>query len=219
MTAPASTRVRSRVGVPVALAKRVGILAVVALISVACLVRSEGRPQSPIPVPALVASRSVYFAPIAEFPAEDIEALVAHYQEKFGLSIAVLPTIGFPHEAYDRNRKQLIAERLIESIAAAHAVAADPAAIVIGLTSDDMYIASEDWRYAYGLRAQNHLAIVSAARLDDFLGRERMRRLQKMVTKNIGILYFGLPVSDDPGSVLYRNVLGPTDLDRMSEDF
>ena len=46
-----------------------------------------------------------------------------------------------------------------------------------------------------------------------------MRRLQKLVTKNIGLLYFGLPLSDDPGSVLYRDVGGQSDLDRMSEDF
>jgi hypothetical protein len=48
---------------------------------------------------------------------------------------------------------------------------------------------------------------------------DRMRRLQKMVTKSIGLMYFGLPLSDDPGSVMYRNVLGPRDLDQMSEDF
>ena len=45
-----------------------------------------------------------------------------------------------------------------------------------------------------------------------------MRRLQKLVTKSIGLMYFGL-LSDDPGSVLYRNILGPRDLDRMSEEF
>ena len=47
----------------------------------------------------------------------------------------------------------------------------------------------------------------------------KTQRLQKMVTKDIGILYFGLPQSDDPKSVLYKDVLGPMDLDRMSEDF
>jgi len=46
-----------------------------------------------------------------------------------------------------------------------------------------------------------------------------MRRVQKLVTKSIGLMYFGLPLSDDPGSVLYRNILGPRDLDRMSEEF
>ena len=47
----------------------------------------------------------------------------------------------------------------------------------------------------------------------------RMQRIQKMITKNLGILYYGLPQSDDPGSVLYKSILGPDDLDRASEDF
>jgi hypothetical protein len=47
----------------------------------------------------------------------------------------------------------------------------------------------------------------------------RQQRIRKMVTKNIGILYYGLGVSDDPRSVLYRDILGPDDLDYASEDF
>jgi len=59
---------------------------------------------------------------------------------------------------------------------------------------------------------------VSTARLGDELMANPMRRLQKLVTKSIGLMYFGL-LSDDPGSVLYRSILGPQDLDRMSEEF
>lgn len=40
-----------------------------------------------------------------------------------------------------------------------------------------------------------------------------------MVTKNVGSLYNRLPQSDDPRSVLYSDILGPSDLDRASEDF
>jgi hypothetical protein len=40
-----------------------------------------------------------------------------------------------------------------------------------------------------------------------------------MVTKNLGILYYGLHGNDDPGSVLYRNINSNQDLDRMSENF
>lgn len=44
-------------------------------------------------------------------------------------------------------------------------------------------------------------------------------RLRKMVAKNIGIMYFGMSASDNPRSVLFRNVLGVDDLDRMTEEF
>jgi predicted Zn-dependent protease len=205
---------------PVALAKRVGLLAFVCLVSVGCsLFRSEGRPRSPLPLPSPPSSRIVYFMPIGDFPVSDTQALVAHYQAKFDLTVEILPSIEIPDEAVDSARKQLIAERLIDAIGAARDVSSDPTAIVIGLTSTDMYIADLSWRYAFGLRANDHLAVVSTARMTHFFHFRTMRRLEKMITRDIGILYFGLPLNDDPGSVLYRDIGGPNDLDNMSEDF
>jgi hypothetical protein len=40
-----------------------------------------------------------------------------------------------------------------------------------------------------------------------------------MVAKNIGIMYFGLPISQDPMSVLYGQIGGVEELDRMTEYF
>jgi hypothetical protein len=40
-----------------------------------------------------------------------------------------------------------------------------------------------------------------------------------MVTKNIGIMYFKLQQSDDPRSVLYKNIGGISELDAMGEEF
>lgn len=74
-----------------------------------------------------------------------------------------------------------------------------------------------------GYRAElaEAIAVVSSARMaDGFADEERQhQRLRKMVTKNVGILYYGLAVSDDLRSVLYRDILGPQDLDNASEDF
>jgi hypothetical protein len=178
-----------------------------------------GRPSSPIPVPPLPAARSVFFAPIGEYPVSEAEALVQHYHEKFGMTVGILPTLDLPPWAYDPARRQVIAERVLDAVVATHTQAADPSAVVIALVEDDMYIASSTWKYAYGLRINGHLAVVSTARLSDGLLGDRTRRLQKMVTKDIGLLYFGLQQSDDPRSVLYRDVGGPMDLDHMSEDF
>ncbi len=44
-------------------------------------------------------------------------------------------------------------------------------------------------------------------------------RLRKMVTRDIGLLYFGLPLSTEPRSVLYNNILSVDDLDGMGQDF
>ncbi len=124
-------------------------------------------PASPIGVPIPPVERAVYLAPIGDFPRADADALVAHYLEKFDLAIEVLPSIPVPSGAMDAERDQLVAERLLDAIAATDVVAADPEAVVIGLTDVDMYIAARDWRYAYGLRSGGTLAIVSAARMDD----------------------------------------------------
>jgi len=209
----------------------VGIFAVVVLIAYIAMLGSAGArsagddvaigPASPIGVPSPPVARDVYLAPIGDFPREDADALVAHYREKFGLAIEVLPPIPVPDEAMDAERGQLIAERLIDTIGATEVVAEDPGAVVIGLTNMDMYVAAQDWNYAYGLRSGGTHAVVSKARMDaGFADKDLQRqRLRKMVTKNIGILYYGLGVSDDPRSVLYRNILGPADLDYASEDF
>jgi hypothetical protein len=43
-------------------------------------------------------------------------------------------------------------------------------------------------------------------------------RLRKMLLKNIGILYFSLPVNHDPKSVLYDDIDTVEDMDKMGED-
>ncbi len=44
-------------------------------------------------------------------------------------------------------------------------------------------------------------------------------RMRKVVTKCVGVLYYHLAQSDDPQSVLYRNVGGIRELDYMGEEF
>jgi len=191
---------------------------VAAVLAITGCAAGEQRPASPMAVPPLPPTRSVSFLPIGDFPNSYVEALVAHYLDKFGMSIGVMPPIEIPSSARDQARGQVVAERLMGAIAA-QSIATNPSVVVVGLVRDDMYTTSQDWQYTYSLRAAGHLSVVSTARLSDGLMGDPMRRLQKLVTKNIGLMYFGLPLSDDPGSVLYRNILGPRDLDRMSEDF
>lgn len=40
-----------------------------------------------------------------------------------------------------------------------------------------------------------------------------------MVGKDLGVLYFRIAQSDDPGSMLYSDIGGVQELDRMTEDF
>ena len=69
------------------------------------------------------------------------------------------------------------------------------------------------------------MAVVSTARMglhyldQPLLGATSEVRLQKMVTKDLGILYFGRPLSRNPHSVMYDQILGIQELDEVSEDF
>ncbi len=44
-------------------------------------------------------------------------------------------------------------------------------------------------------------------------------RVQKMITKNIGIMYYGLDQSTDRKSVLFGPILTLDDLDGVGKDF
>jgi hypothetical protein len=44
-------------------------------------------------------------------------------------------------------------------------------------------------------------------------------RLRKIVTKDIGILYYGMAQNQDPHSVLYSEIVGIEELDEAGEDF
>src|SRR5262249_35738694 len=80
-----------------------------------------------------------------------------------------------------------------------------------------------DWKYAENFRQSGRFAIVSSARMQptDYPGkwnRELLNsRLQKMVTKNLAILYFALPLSNDYTSLLSAGVLSGKQIDYMSE--
>jgi predicted Zn-dependent protease len=102
----------------------------------------------------------------------------------------------------------------------------DPRAILIGFTSDDIYPTSQNWKFAFGWRlGSSHAAVVSTARMSlHYIGQPMdlnlsETRLRKMVTKDIGILYYGLPQNQNPKSVLYNGIMGIEELDQVGEDF
>ena len=44
-----------------------------------------------------------------------------------------------------------------------------------------------------------------------------LSRTRKLVTKYLGLMFYGLPLSDDPTSPMFGNILSVGDLDRMEE--
>jgi predicted Zn-dependent protease len=167
----------------------------------------------------------IYFVPIGQFRSVPLADLERYCRERFSVRVVILPLLTPERSTYDPLRDQLIAQGLVAQMKRSYSKeASDPRAILIGLTDGDMYIRSKDWQFAFGYR-EDQLAIVSAARMNPArFGMARndgllQTRVRKMTVRTIAFLHQRFAPSDNPDSVLYRNLLGLEELDAMGEDF
>ena len=77
--------------------------------------------------------------------------------------------------------------------------------------------------YELSWRQNGRFAVISTARLgatraDASADALTLQRFRKLLTKNIAVLYYHLPFSDNPLSVLYPNPTRLDDLDKLGED-
>lgn len=179
------------------------------------------KPQ-PLAFPA-VPAKKVYLVPMGLESAESLEWAPEYYKAKLGISVEVLPTVAMPNDVEDHDRHQIDSEHLLSYVSSKYSeLLKDPSHVLIAVTSRDIFIRSFGWSYAENYRLGTHLAVVSCARfhLPDFLERWNPEwfhsRLQKMLTKNIAVLYFSLPMSSDYTSMLSGGVLSGREVDLMS---
>jgi predicted Zn-dependent protease len=175
-------------------------------------------------IPRAPTGRHMFLASLGGFSGDTVRTLADFYRHRYGLQIKILDPATIDPSARDDARGQLVAEDLIASMEASYPeVVADHGAVVIGLVSEDLYIRGRpDWAWAFGLRTEARFAIVSTARMRLGIGVSdelAMSRLRKMVTRDIGRMYYRLPVSADPKSVLFGEIDGVADLDRIGEDY
>jgi len=179
----------------------------------------------PHPKPVNSAS-TIYFVPVGDVSSLSLDELVRFYKQKFQLNIKTLPALQLDKPSVACQRRQFAAEDLIEFMKSSYPrLSGNPRVILIGVTEEDIYIRKYSWQFAFSYRAENRFAVVSSARMNPTNfgqpGNQELfhTRLRKTITKNIGILYFRLPQSNDPRSVLFRSILGIEELDRVGEDF
>jgi YD repeat-containing protein len=172
-----------------------------------------------------VGPKKVYLIPLNLDPEESLDWAPAYYKAKLGAEVEILPPIALTLAEKDEKRNQYVAEKCIDLIANIHQdLANDPSNILIGVTSQDLYIAAYHWKYAENFREEGRLAVVSEARLRpmDYPGIWNKAllssRLQKMLTKNIAVMYSNLPLSNDYTSLLSAGVLSGKQVDYMSEE-
>jgi YD repeat-containing protein len=168
----------------------------------------------------------VYLVPLGMSDGTLLTPYRDYYRVTHGLDVDVLPPIAVDPISIDPQRGQVIAEALIAAMRRSlPQFEADATATVIGVTQQDMYIAALPWAFAFNFRSDDRFAVVSIARMvPSFNGlwpRDGLfaSRLRKMLTKNVGILTYGLPLNDDPTSLLYRGIGGVADLDLVQERF
>jgi len=190
--------------------------------------RRSGTVQLPQPASRdeLRGMGQIYLVPIGDTTPLISAALLQYYRDKYGLTLDVLPSIPVPEWARDEARHQVVAEELIEAMRRAYPQqAATPDSILIGVTDEDIYIAELDWEFAFNFREAHQSAVISTARLNPvYYGRTAApslleTRLRKLLSKNIGISFYGLNLSSDPGSVLYNKVWSIETLDAMGEAY
>jgi len=167
--------------------------------------------------------KKVYLIPFGLDDGDSLDWAPGYYQAKLGIEVSLLPPIGVAESVVDTKRRQLDAEKCLDYIRKKHpGLWADPSAILVAVTSRDIFIRSFGWDYAENYRQNSRFAIVSSARLQPALLLNRRNpewlasRRKKMLTKNLAILYFDLPMSSDYTSLLSGGILSGTEVDFMT---
>ena len=155
-----------------------------------------------------------------------LEGLAAHYRGRYGITTEVLAPLEIYGAQLNIWRQQVVAEELIVLMRGAYMDIADnPEAVMIGLVSSfEMYANGSTAPSILDWRQDGRFAVISSASLGsgDFMRPlapgTHDARLQKLVTRNVGMTYFGLPATGDPTSLLFANIGSLEDLDRMGAD-
>jgi hypothetical protein len=167
--------------------------------------------------------REVYLIPLEAEP-ELMLSLERYFEEQLNVRVTILPSVQLNGSTWDRTRRQLVAERVIDRLFETYPGEDWPRNVIpIGVTSHDMYIDDRpQWGWAFSLRDRGR-AIVSYARMTiGFRGPAGPHlvdtRLRKMVARNIGFMGYGLEKSPDRTNLMYQDVLGIDELDQLELD-
>lgn len=147
---------------------------------------------------------------------------LARAARRYRVRVRILRALRLAPSAFDPARKQWIAQALILEIQNSYPRLHAPGAVVIGLTSRDMYIPGVPWRFAFGTGGAGNVAVIATRRMDPrFFGLayddELFRsRLDKMFVRYLGYLVLRLPINSNPYSALRATLRSLDDLDVMT---
>ena len=189
-----------------------------------------GSLKSPAPVPddgVAAAGQSgalrTYFVPFGDFPMAELSRAET-FAEGLKVPVTILPAVPLSDSIGDPRTGQIVGERMLQAMVERYPkYAGDYSVALIGFTQYDMRLDSmPEWGWAFGKRMEGHLGVISVARmtLGTSLGSALFReRVRKMTGRYLGLLSFQKPFNSDPRSMLFSDLLGVDDLDRMQERF
>lgn len=165
--------------------------------------------------------------------APQTEELVRYISAVEEIQVGVLPPISlhgselFTGQILDETRGQLATGGLLELLEATYPrVWQDPESALIAVTHYDLYDPDrEALRFQFNARSTGtgRAAVISSARLDEAAYGFRpepdlaLRRLRKLLLREVGLVHYGFALSEDRTSVLYRAINSVDDLDLMTE--
>jgi predicted Zn-dependent protease len=190
------------------------------LVAMACHVAAVGLPaQGTQPLGVVV-------VPMGDAAVDVVQRVSQNLEKRWSIPIDVRAPVSIDRTLVDPDRRQVVAERALVWLEGRFAQQS-PSRVIVGVLADDLYSAERSWAYAFSMRKRRRgapgLAVISTARMrEEFYGHQPNKallaaRFGKMLAKNVGVLSLGLPLNDNPTSVMYRNVLSLDDLDRMTD--
>jgi YD repeat-containing protein len=182
--------------------------------------RSLYEPPAPREVPVehgpvvradeLLPHGKLYFVPMGA-QAIPVQALADYYNKKFHIKVNVLLEVPLEPSACVPSRNQCIAEEMMIAAQRAYpAQARTPDSVIIILTDEDIYPRSQDEDFTYSFHSGYHVGIVSTRRMDPASwgdpsdANAKLASTRQMLTKYVAMMYFHIPVSYDPSSLMYQ---------------
>lgn len=169
----------------------------------------------------------ICLVPLGNVDAGLMRYFVDYYSEHYNLAVQVLTPRAVSDQIVDSQRQQVDASTLMDVMTNAFSESlADSQIVLVGVTPIDLFDQESTYRYIFSLKGtpQNPRGVISTFRMDQRTYGEAAddtllyARSRKMLTKYIGLLYYGLNPSDDPSSALFDSIGGPADLDAMGDD-
>lgn len=152
-----------------------------------------------------------------------LQKLAEHFGRRYMVTITVLPALPLDESVIDVHRDQAVAEEILSAMR--HRIpqlATEKDAVAIAVTDRDMY--ARDWSYAFNYY-DGRVAVVSTAQLNPHMGSLPGigdlldQRVRKLVGRDLGLIYYKLPSSNDPTSLMYSDLSDPSEVDRLQESY